>query len=191
MQIERELSGVLSRVSVWREYLRAALLRSRGANVGRRVGVAARCRIDRPWGLKIGSHSRIESDVWMKLVSHSALLTVGEFSFIGRGSQFDVLGSVHIGDHSLIAPGCFVTDHNHQICSDLRIDQQVCGVATVRIGSDVWLGAKVIVLPGVSIGDGAVVAAGAVVRSDVAPYSIVGGVPAAPIGVRRPGAAGS
>ncbi|MBC9227101.1 antibiotic acetyltransferase [Aeromicrobium sp. 636] len=49
------------------------------------------------------------------------------------------------------------------------------------VGNDVWIGAKVVILRGVTIGDGAVVAAGAVVADDVAPYSIVGGVPARPI----------
>ncbi len=50
--------------------------------------------------------------------------------------------------------------------------------ARVRIGNDVWIGHAVIVLPGVTVGDGAVLAAGAVVTKDVAPYTIVGGVPA-------------
>ena len=51
----------------------------------------------------------------------------------------------------------------------------------VTIGNDVWIGHGVTVLPGVTIGDGAVIGAGAVVSKDVAPYSIVGGVPAGPI----------
>ncbi len=58
----------------------------------------------------------------------------------------------------------------------------------VRIGNDVWIGHAAIVLPGVSIGDGAVIAAGAVVSRDVAPYRVVGGVPARPIRERFPAA---
>jgi phosphonate metabolism protein (transferase hexapeptide repeat family) len=54
------------------------------------------------------------------------------------------------------------------------------------IGNDVWIGHGVIVLPGVTVGDGAVLAAGAVVSKDVAPYTIVGGVPAKPIRERFP-----
>jgi len=50
--------------------------------------------------------------------------------------------------------------------------------APVHIGNDVWMGANVTVLPGVTIGDGAVIAAGAVVTKDVAPNTVVGGVPA-------------
>lgn len=52
------------------------------------------------------------------------------------------------------------------------------GNSKVRIGNDVWIGANAVILPGVTVGDGAVIAAGAVVTKDVKPYSIVGGVPA-------------
>lgn len=58
--------------------------------------------------------------------------------------------------------------------------------AKVTVGHDVWMGHGVVVLPGVTIGDGAVIAAGAVVSKDVAPYTIVGGVPAKPIRDRFP-----
>ena len=53
--------------------------------------------------------------------------------------------------------------------------------APIRIGNDVWIGANATVLPGVTIGDGAVVAAGAVVTRDVEPLTVVGGVPARPL----------
>lgn len=56
--------------------------------------------------------------------------------------------------------------------------------ATIRVGNDVWIGTNAIVIGQVAIGDGAVIAAGAVVRSDVEPYTIVGGVPARVIGRR-------
>jgi acetyltransferase-like isoleucine patch superfamily enzyme len=85
----------------------------------------------------------------------------------------------------LIAPGCFITDHNHGIKADSTIWQQPCVQQDVRIGAGAWLGAKVIVLPGVTIGDGAVVAAGAVVTRDVDPMTIVAGVPARLVGTRN------
>lgn len=185
MKTQSLIDSIGTRVAAWSGYFRTFLKRIRGLDVGRRVSIDKRCRIDRPSSVRIGSHSCLESDVWLKLGSNSAKVAIGEFSFIGRGSQFDVLGSVVIGDHTLIAPGCFLTDHNHRTDFDCRIDQQGCSVSPIHIGSDVWLGAKVIVLSGVSIGDGAVVAAGAVVTTDVSPFTIVGGVPAVKIGDRR------
>nr|WP_200389622.1 DapH/DapD/GlmU-related protein [Thiocapsa imhoffii] len=55
----------------------------------------------------------------------------------------------------------------------------------IRIGNDVWIGAHAAILSGVTIGEGAIVAAGAVVRQDVDPYTIVGGVPAKVLGERQ------
>ena len=66
------------------------------------------------------------------------------------------------------------TGRDHAFFRDRRADRVV-------IGNDVWIGHAVIVMPGVTVGDGAVLAAGAVVTRDVAPYTIVGGVPAKPI----------
>ena len=68
--------------------------------------------------------------------------------------------------------------HPAGVVSEVRHEQRNFDKAPVQIGNDVWLGAGAIVLRGVSIGDGAVVAAGAVVTKDVPPYAIVGGVPA-------------
>lgn len=90
-----------------------------------------------------------------------------------------------IGDHTIIGPGSFITSDNHGIKKDQLIREQAGIENDVVIGSDVWLGAYSIVLPGVHIGDGAVVAAGSVVTKNVESYSIVAGVPAKPIGKRE------
>ena len=116
--------------------------------------------------------------MYLKIVADAATLRLGEHTFIGRGVEFDILSSVSVGSHSLVAPRCFITDHVHGIRPDLRIDQQPCEAQPVLIGSDVWLGAGTVVLPGVKIGDGAVVGANSVVTSDVAPYTVVAGAPA-------------
>lgn len=132
----------------------------------------------RPWGLRAGIHFTVEADVSIKLAGNAAHCHVGDFTFIGRGTTVDVLESVTIGSHTVIAPDCFITDHNHGITADRRIDQQQCPTAAVVIGDDVWLGTKAVVLAGVRIGSGAVIAAGSVVTRDVAPMTVVAGVPA-------------
>ena len=65
------------------------------------------------------------------------------------------------------------------------IDQGYEDYRPVVIGDDVWIGRRVIILPGVTVGGGSIIAAGAVVSKDVKPYSIVGGVPAKQIGNRK------
>ena len=106
------------------------------------------------------------------------MLRLEDHVFVGRGTEFDVMQRVFVGAHTVIAPRCFITDHNHGTLPGLRIDQQPCAAAPVMIGADVWLGAGVVVLPGVTIGDGAVVGANAVVTRDVAPMTVVAGAPA-------------
>ena len=164
--------------------IRPCLLKIRGAAVDRKVSTGRMCRFVRPSGMKLGFRVTLEHDVYLKCVDPVAKLSIGSWSFLGKGVEIDCQESVVIGTHVVIAPGCFITDHNHGILSERRIDQQQCRASSVFIGDDVWLGAKSIVLPGVTIGKGAVVAAGAVVNKNVSPYTVVGGIPAGVIGQR-------
>ena len=78
-----------------------------------------------------------------------------------------------------LAQGITVTALNHQFAqSELRIDQQGIATKPVVIADDVWIGANAVILPGVSIGQHVVVAAGAIVTHDVPDHSVVAGVPA-------------
>lgn len=157
---------------------RARMLGWRGASVGAKTGVGARCSVDRPRGLSLGMRVFVESDVYFKIVSFQSRVIVGDFSFIGRGCEIDCDNEVRIGSHCLLAPGCFVTDHVHRIEPSQRIDLQGCRSAPVVIEDDVWLGARCVVLPGVTIGRGAVIGAGAVVTRDVPSMAVATGVPA-------------
>jgi len=87
-------------------------------------------------------------------------------------------GGVDIGDDTLIGPGVRIISYQHRYARASTIRSQPVETKPIRIGRDVWLGANCVILAGVTIGDGAVVAAGAVVREDVAPYVVVAGVPA-------------
>ena len=84
---------------------------------------------------------------------------------------------VTIGDAVLIAPGTVITTVNHALSPSKR-RANICTALPITIGSNVWIGANCTILPGVTIGDDAVIAAGAVVNRDVPPRCIVGGVPA-------------
>lgn len=102
---------------------------------------------------------------------------IGDNTRIGLHST--VIGPVKIGSNVNLAQGIVVTALNHNFidCAK-RIDEQGVSTAKVTIGNDVWIGANATVLPGVTIGNHCVVAAGAVVTKDVPSYSLVGGVPA-------------
>jgi len=173
------------RIRAWRGYARAKSWVLQGAKIDKRVIVEADCRVDRPWGVTIGQRSRLERRVWLKLVSDTARAEIGRFCFIGAGTELDIINRIVIGDHTVVAPGCFITDHDHGILVDRGIDEQPCVAAPVRIGSDVWIGAGVCILSGVTIGDGAVIGAGAVVRRDVAAYDVAAGIPTKIIGNRK------
>lgn len=174
----RGLDCFLSLWSIVLGRIRACLLGMRGARIGTKTGVGPRCIVDRPWCVELGDRVLVEADVYLKVVADAASLKLGNHVFVGRGVEFDVMSSVSVGSHSLIAPRCFITDHVHGIRPDLRIDQQPCEAKMVVIGADVWLGTGTVVLPGVTIGDGAVVGANSVVTADVAPYTVVAGAPA-------------
>jgi acetyltransferase-like isoleucine patch superfamily enzyme len=102
-------------------------------------------------------------------------LTLGKDVFINIGCRFQDTGGITIGDGSLIGHGSTLTTLNHGLDPDRRADMIP---SPVRIGRKVWLGAGVTVLPGVRIGDGAIVGAGSVVTKDVPADTIVAGVPA-------------
>lgn len=167
------------------ERMRARSLSLRGANVGAKTRIESHVRVHKPWRLKLGHHCHVESLSFFKIEEESARVELGNHVFIGRGVELDATKQISIGDHSLIAPGCFITDHSHNIEARTTIDAQGCASAATRIGRDVWIGARAIVLAGVSIGDGAVIGAGAVVNADVAPNAIAVGVPARIVGYRQ------
>ncbi len=149
-----------------------------GSGIHGKCLIGSGARIERPYRLEMGERCVLQRRVWLNIGSDSARMTIGAFSFIGCGTEVEVSQEVRIGRGALIAPGVFITDHNHDTTLGRPMFEQPCIAARVIIGDDVWIGANAVVLPGVTIGDGAVVAAGAVVSRDVAARSIVGGVPA-------------
>lgn len=133
----------------------------------------------------MGQRTTLEESVWIKAEDDQAQIRIGSFAFLGRGCEIDSTISVMIGDGTLIGPQVFITDHNHKTCRQQPIAEQGCSGAPVVIDNDVWIGTQVVILPGVTVHHGAVIAAGAVVTKDVPAFEIWGGVPAAKIGERK------
>jgi maltose O-acetyltransferase len=106
-------------------------------------------------------------------------LTIGHGVAIPRGVTLDGRGRLTLGDHVLIGFDTTILTHTHRSDRlDVPVQHQGMYDAPVTIGNMAWLGTRTIVLPGVTIGDGAIIGAGSVVTHDVPPYAIVGGVPA-------------
>ena len=112
-------------------------------------------------------------------------ISVGRNFHVNAGAFLYGRGGLTIGDHVMVGPNVVVVSSQHRF-DDPRVPMVYLGhrEAPVTIGSDVWLGANAVVLPGVTIADGTVVSAGAVVTRDTEAYTIVGGIPATPIGSR-------
>jgi maltose O-acetyltransferase len=107
-------------------------------------------------------------------------IAIGKHTVINRLCCLDGRGGLRIGDNVSISPGVWLLTDEHDM-NDPGFRNRP---APIEIDDYAWLGSRALVLPGVKIGRGAVVAAGAVVTKDVPPYGVVGGVPARPLGTR-------
>lgn len=105
-------------------------------------------------------------------------LIAGEYSYIGPGAN--ICPNVVMGNYVTFAPEVAILggDHRYDIVGMPVIFSGRPSTPSTIIGDDVWIGNRAVIMAGVSIGRGAIVAAGAVVTKDVLPYSIVGGIPA-------------
>jgi len=139
-----------------------------------------------PKGIQIGENSIVMHGAVLHVYNFRDLpgsgITIGQDSLVGEYSVIRGQGGVRIGDRVYTSPFTQILAVNHVFNDPTRpfVDQGITAVGIV-IEDDVWLGAGAIVTDGVCVGKGAVVAAGAVVTKDVAPYTVVAGVPAHPI----------
>ena len=123
----------------------------------------------------LGNYSVIESYACINNAVGDVI--IGDYTRIGLHNT--IIGPVTIGSHVNLAQGIMVTALNHNFSdTNKRIDEQGVSTSAVAIEDDVWVGANAVILPGVTIGNHCVVAAGAVVTKDVPAHSLVAGVPA-------------
>jgi acetyltransferase-like isoleucine patch superfamily enzyme len=138
----------------WRRF---ALRRLGGAEVGRDVSIAR--------GVRLSVRRR---------------LSIGDRTIVNARVLLDARGGLRIGEDTNISPGVRLYTADH----DPRSPEFAGRERAVAVGRRSWIASHAIVLPGTSIGEGAVVAAGAVVHGDVAPWTIVAGNPAQPVAER-------
>lgn len=129
-------------------------------------------------GMHIEKHSRIH--MWARFYEPKNI-RIGEGTIIGDHVFLDGRAVLTIGSHTSIASEVLIYNSEH----DIEDENFTAREENVTIGDYVFIGPRAIILPGVEVGDGAVVAAGAVVTKRVEPYTVVGGVPAKIIGERK------
>lgn len=129
-------------------------------------------------GIKIGKGSTIHMGARFY---NPANIKIGEDSIIGEGVVLDGRGELSIGNHVAIASDVMIYNAEHDIHDEYFSPR----IEKVTIHDYVFIGPRAIILPGITLGKGSVVAAGAVVTKDVSEFEIVGGVPAKPIGTRK------
>lgn len=151
---------------------------------GAQVRRLALLRIETPDArLSIGERSSIR-DGCMLRTQHGSI-TIGSDVSVNPYGIIHGEGGVTIGDDVRIGPRVTMLSNTHLFDDpDRPIRLQGTARLPIRVADDVWIGSNVTVLGGVTIGQGAVIGAGAVVTRDVAPYSVMGGVPARRIGSR-------
>jgi len=134
----------------------------------------------RVYGLTLGRNAVIYNGCELR---DPHRITIGDFTSIGDHCILDGRGTLTIGNSVNFSTGVWVWTMQHSV-NDPDFGPES---APVVIEDYAWISCRVVVLPGVRIGEGAVVAAGAVVTKNVEPYAIVGGIPAKKIGERARG----
>jgi acetyltransferase-like isoleucine patch superfamily enzyme len=134
---------------------------------------------------KIVIEDGVAIDEGCRLVAaNQATLRIGKQSRIGLFTVFNCGEDISVGEQTLISGFCYIQSSNHGIKKSSPIQSQPHTYGKIAIGSDVWLGSHVTVLPGVTIEDGAIIGAKAVVSKEVRANKIYAGVPAKEIGER-------
>lgn len=163
--------------------IRAALLRrAAGVTCGANVRIDSRFYYPAGLRLTLGDGVRVKRDVragWEPGRAPTAGLTIGAGTEVLSETRLDCTGGIQVGERSHVGRRSAIYTHRHLLDRrDIPALDAPIEPAPVTIGDDVMLYSEVVVLPGVTIGDGAVVAVRAVVSDDVPPYAIVGGMPA-------------
>jgi acetyltransferase-like isoleucine patch superfamily enzyme len=129
--------------------------------------------------LDVGAGALLEPDVWITAPGE-ARVRIGAGTFLNIGVMVAAERLVEIGEHCMLANGCFVSDASHRY-QDLELPITWQGFESkgpTRIGDNCWLGAHTVVTSGVTIGERCVVGANSVVTADIEPFSVAAGAPA-------------
>lgn len=164
-----------------RDRLRTWLIkRNKRLNTGRNVYFKEKVEISicENGKLDIGDNSFLHARCWLLLTKPHPHLNIGNWVFVGRNTIIAAKNNISIGDYTVLAPKCYIIDHEHGFSPQDLILNQRSNIKSVTIGRDCYIGAKTVVLGGVEIGDGAIIGAGSIVTKNVPAGEIWAGNPA-------------
>lgn len=179
--------GFRNRLSAWIGYRRAA--KRRGVVIDKSCLISPKARINARSGkVEIGADSTVSPFAIVQgnvTMGHGCSLQAYSI-LVGYGTESDRKGEIRIGNDVRIASHVMMIGANHRFDDlDKPIAKQGVERRSIIIEDDVWIAGRVNIVAGVTVGRGSVVAAGAVVTKDVPPYSVVAGVPARVIKMRK------
>ena len=165
--------------------IRLAMYRLMGMKQGRRNRMEGGGRCRRLGQIEIGDYNSFTQGCWLwpENSTHAGLrIKIGNGNYFNRNLMIDACGSVEIGNDNMFGPDIYITDSNHSTADGRSAKELPMSKGKVKIGNQCWIGAKVIILKDVELGDGCVVGAGAVVTKSFPARSKIAGVPARVIG---------
>lgn len=172
--------GSIYILSRFLSYVKVLYLRLRGYNIHYSVGLAGSCRFFQgaKYAIKIEKQCEVSQNVSI-MAGFEGTISIRHGVCINPFTTIDIQSHLEIGENTLIAPGCYICDYDHNFENlEKPINKQGYVSQPITIGSDVWIGAKSIILKGVHIGKGVVIGAGSVVTCDIPDFSIAVGNPA-------------
>lgn len=142
------------------------------------ISPGAEFKLTKEAKIKIGDNCTIKKRAYFLLTKPNPNILIGNYVGIGRDCYFSIKSTFTIGDYTRIGPRVTFIDQDHSFKPEELIMNQKANIKEISVGGDVWIGNDVTVLKGVKIGNGSIIAAGAVVNKDIPEYEIWGGVPA-------------
>lgn len=171
------LTGIAPLARLWKRLYFSASLQAAGGNFDYSVQCDGAVKVTGTKLVFFGEKCRLGMDTEFRTME-SGRIKLGKEIRVNRGCTFTSYAQIEIDDYSLIGEFVSIRDANHgmKVETPMRFQKHVS--APIKIGRDVWVGRGCCVLPGVTIGDGAVIGANSVVSKDVPPYTISAGCPA-------------
>jgi acetyltransferase-like isoleucine patch superfamily enzyme len=166
--------------------IRLATYRILGMKQGARNRMEGGGRCRRLSQIQLGNYNAFTQGCWLWPLDaeyDGIRIRIGNGNYFNRNLMIDACGLVEIGSENMFGPDIYITDSNHRFGDGVSPKESPMQTGRVKIGNRCWIGAKVVILKDVELGDGSVVGAGAVVSKSFPGGSVIGGVPA--VNLRR------